>query len=157
MHLRSNNLYLKFPKKNFGVHPVFPRLSVGDSVQGKKGGGPMGGFRHPTQVSLTSLFGTTLDKLFYHQTLMLHIKTKFDDFSGGSILTPLGKPSKKKEAYLWKSSIRGLTHPPYFWKLWNQWYTFDFGNKKGEKQNLPKKFTKVIEPASPAPFSPNIS
>ena len=32
MHLRSKNSYLKFPKKIFGVHPVFPRLSVGNSV-----------------------------------------------------------------------------------------------------------------------------
>ena len=33
MNLRIKNSYLKFPKKKFGVHPVFPRLSVGDSVQ----------------------------------------------------------------------------------------------------------------------------
>ena len=32
MHLRSKNSYLKFPPKNFGVHPVFPKLSVRDSV-----------------------------------------------------------------------------------------------------------------------------
>ena len=32
MDLRIKNSYLKFPKKIFGVHPVFPRLSVGDSV-----------------------------------------------------------------------------------------------------------------------------
>ena len=32
MHLRSKNSYLKFPQKFFGVHPVFPKLSVGDSV-----------------------------------------------------------------------------------------------------------------------------
>ena len=28
----ENNSYLKFPQKIFGVHPVFPKLSVGDSV-----------------------------------------------------------------------------------------------------------------------------
>ena len=33
---------------------------------------------------------------------------------------------------------KGSDPPPYFRKLWNQWYTFDFGNKKGGKQNLPK-------------------
>ena len=32
MNLWIKNSYLTFPKKNFGVHPVFPRLSVGDSV-----------------------------------------------------------------------------------------------------------------------------
>ena len=32
MHLRSKNSYLKFPPKIFGVHPVFPKLSVADSV-----------------------------------------------------------------------------------------------------------------------------
>ena len=30
----------------------------------------------------------------------------------------------KKGAYLWKSSIRGLTPPPYFRELWNRCYTF---------------------------------
>ena len=32
MNLRSKNSYQKLPKNFFGVHPVFPRLSVGDSV-----------------------------------------------------------------------------------------------------------------------------
>ena len=31
---------------------------------------------------------------------------------------------KKKAAFLWKSSIRGLTPPPYFRELWNRCYTF---------------------------------
>ena len=34
------------------------------------------------------------------------------------------------------------TFPPDFRKLWNWWYTFDLGNKKGEKQNLPKAHKK---------------
>ena len=51
-----------------------------------------------------------------------------------------GSRQTKKVPFLWIFSIRALTPPPppYFQKLWNRWYTFDFGNKKGEKQNLPK-------------------
>ena len=30
----EQNSYLNFPQKFFGVHPVFPKLSVGDSVIG---------------------------------------------------------------------------------------------------------------------------
>ena len=37
-----------------------------------------------------------------------------------------GTHKKKKTAQLWTSSIKGQT------------LRFDFGNKKGEKQNLPK-------------------
>ena len=34
--------------------------------------------------------------------------------------------------------------PPYFRELWNGCYTFDFGNKKGKKQNLPKTLEMAI-------------